>query len=285
MTILSIQSYVCFGTVGNAAALFSLQRLGHEVWPVPTVAFSNHPGYGSWRGHAIASDTVGALIDGIRERGAFSRCKAVLSGYLGSTETGHAVMRAVSAVKAASPAALFCCDPVIGDRDDGLYVPDDIVGFFRDRALALADILVPNAFELEVLAGQPVASVDGAVAAARSILGRGPKLVVIKSFKPTAEKNSQRIATLAVTAAEAWQVATPKLALRAKGAGDMFTALFLGYFLRSGDAADALGRAASSAFAVIEATVAADARELALIQAQDRMAEPTRRFTAECLET
>ncbi|MSO91875.1 MAG: pyridoxal kinase PdxY [Rhodospirillales bacterium] len=282
MAILSIQSYVCFGHVGNAAALFPLQRLGFEVWPVPTVVLSNHPGYGSRRGHAVGAEAVAALVDGVAERGAFERCRAVLSGYLGAAATGRIAVNAARRVKTASPHAIFCCDPVMGDREEGLYVPDDIVRFFREEASTAADILVPNAFELEALAEQPVTGAAGAVAAARKMLARGPEMIVVTSVPAATGQDSARTATtLLVTASAAWSVATPALSLRAKGAGDMFTALFLGYLLHSRDPADALGRAVSSAFAVIEATVAADAQELTLIEAQDAMIDPPRRFAAE----
>ena len=282
MGILSIQSYVAFGHVGNAAAVFPLQRLGFDVWPVPTVVLSNHAGYETFPGTTLKPETVAALVEGIADRGAFRNCQAVLSGYLGTTATGQVALRAAARAKAAQPAAIFCCDPVIGDREDGAYVAEDIVRFFREEAVGAADILLPNAFELEILSGKPVGDADSAVTAALSLLGRGPEMIVVTSVLGAGGRESQRtVATVLVTGAGAWTVATPELSLQAKGTGDMFTALFLGYLLRDRDPVTALGRAVSSAFAVIESTVAADARELMLVQAQDRMVDPPRRFVAE----
>ena len=96
MNILSIQSHVAYGHVGNAAAVFPMQRLGHEVWPIHTVQFSNHPGYGGFRGASFDAALIDACVEGIAERGALARCDAVLSGYLGGAETGDAILRAVA---------------------------------------------------------------------------------------------------------------------------------------------------------------------------------------------
>ncbi len=274
MAILSIQSAVAYGHVGNSAAVFPLQRLGFEVWPVDTVQFSNHTGYGAWRGRAWDAATLGAVIAGIGERGQFARCAAVLSGYLGEVALGETVLGAVAAVRAANPATLYCCDPVIGDDHTGSFVRPGIAEFFRDRALPDADIITPNRFELALLAGQSVADASDALAAAASLRARGPRLVLATSLPAGAGE----IAMLALSDAGAFRVATPLLPFVANGAGDLAAALFLGYFLRSHDAAAALGAMASAVYAVIEATARTGAAELAIVAAQDALASPPRRF-------
>src|SRR5579871_6315752 len=103
MNILSIQSHVAYGHVGNDAAVFPLQRLGVEVWPVHTVQFSNHTGYGAWRGRVFDADTIRELVRGVNERGVLPTCDGVLSGYVGSPEIGAALLDAVATVKAANP--------------------------------------------------------------------------------------------------------------------------------------------------------------------------------------
>jgi pyridoxine kinase len=277
LAILSFQSSVAYGHVGNAAAVFCLRRSGHEIWPVDTVAFSNHPGYGGFGGHVRQAAEVAEIVDGVERLGVAGRCRAVLSGYLGSAAVARVVLQAVARIKAANPRALFCCDPVMGDRDEGLYVPDDLAALLTDEAAGAADILVPNHFELEVLAGRPLPTLAEAVAAADDLRARGCRIVVVTSLA-TAGRDAGTIANLLVTGSGAWTVTTPKLGLAAKGAGDALAALFLGRYLDCGDAADALAGAVSSVYAVIEATAAAGARELLLVATQNEIAAPTRRF-------
>jgi len=162
--ILSIQSHVAYGHAGNSAAVFPLQRLGHDVYPVLTVTFSNHTGYGSTRGPLIAPADVAAVIDGVEERGAFPDIDAVLSGYQGAESVGEVVLDAVARVKAANPAAVYCCDPVMGDVGRGFFVREGIPEYMRDHVVPKADIVTPNQFELEFLVGRedPDAADDGA---------------------------------------------------------------------------------------------------------------------------
>lgn len=282
MAVLSIQSSVAFGHVGNAAAVLPLQRLGVEVWPVNTVQFSNHPGYGEHRGRIHDPAEVADLIAGVGARGAFARCRAVLSGYLGAPGTGPVVMEAVAAVKAANPAALYCCDPAMGDRAEGLYVAEPLAAFVRDTLVAHADIVVPNAFELAYLTGRPVESTADALAAADGLLARGPGLVAVTSLAGAAN-DPPTIATLAATRSEAWLATTPRLDLAAKGTGDAFAALFLGRRLLGDGVRAALEGAVAAVFALVEATVAAEARELRLVAAQDAVVAPRTRFSAERL--
>jgi pyridoxine kinase len=280
MNILSIQSAVSYGHVGNSAAVFPLQRLGFEVWPIDTLQFSNHPGYGAFRGRVFEPQFVAELVTGIAERGALAQCDAVLSGYLGDAATGEVVLDAVARVKAANPAAVYCCDPVIGDSGSGIYVRPGIPEFFLQRALPVADILTPNRFELEHLTGRSAASLETALAAADSLCARGPRLVLVTSLERK-DAPPDIVEMLAVDSGAAWLVATPRLALSANGAGDAVAALFLGHYLRTRDTALALGATASSIFAILEATQRAGMRELQLVAAQDELVAPHRRFVAE----
>jgi pyridoxine kinase len=274
VAILSIQSAVALGHVGNSVAVFALQRLGSEVWPVDTVQFSNHTGYGAWRGRAWDAAAIAEVIAGIGERGALMRCDAVLSGYLGEVALGEAVLGAVAAAKQANPASLWCCDPVIGDDHTGIFVRPGIAEFFRDRALGTADIVTPNRFELALLSGHEVASVSDAIAAAQSLRGRGPKMVLATSLPGPADE----IAMLAASEQGTFVVATPRLPMLANGAGDLSAALFLGFLLRHGDAAAALAETAAAVFAVIDVTWRAGEAELQIVAAQDGMIAPPRRF-------
>lgn len=275
MAILSIQSAVAYGHVGNSAAVFPLQRLGFEVWPVDTVQFSNHTGYGHWRGRAWDASAIAEVVRGVGERGAFSQCEAVLSGYLGNLALGEVVLEAVAAVKAANPQALYCCDPVIGDDHSGVFVGAEIPAFFRDRALAVADILAPNRFELALLSGREIAGVADALAAAAALRACGPRLILATSLPG---EDEGEIAMLAAGNDGAWLVATPRLPGVFNGAGDLTTAVFLASCLRSGDAAAALAATAACVYAVLTETLSRGEPELAIVAAQAALADPPRRF-------
>ena len=280
MSILAIQSQVACGHVGNAAAVFPLQRLGFEVWPVATVQYSNHPGHGGFRGRAADPDLVADLVAGLAERGVLARCEAVLTGYMGDAALAEAALAAVARTRAANPAALWCCDPVMGDAGTGLYVDPALPDWFRDRAVPRADIVTPNGFELGLLVGRPVATVADALAAARAVRAAGPGIVLCTSLAGTAATDAEVVA-LAVTDAGAFVVRVPRLTDAPHGAGDLLTALFLGRFLESRDLAAALSLAVSAVHGVIAASLAAGADELVLVAAQNEIVAPSRLFPAE----
>lgn len=279
--ILSIQSHVAYGHVGNSAAVFPLQRLGFEVWPVNTVLFSNHTGYGGWRGHVVAVAEVEAILDGIADRGAFARTRAVLTGYLGTPELGEAILRTVAKVRIARPGALFVCDPVMGDDDGGFYVRPGIPELFRQQIVPVADIVTPNRFELSFLSGREIATLADARAAAASVRAMGPSLVVATSLL-LADRPGQ-LTVLADSEAGSWIVTTPHLDIHLNGTGDAITALLLAWWLRTGSVPEALSRAVSAMYALVAATKDAGARELLLVEAQTAFETPPRLFEAERL--
>lgn len=286
MRILSIQSHVAYGYVGNRAATFPLQRLGHDVWAVNTVEFSNHTGYGTWKGRIATPDQVRDVIAGIQERGAFKQCDGVLTGYLGDVALGEVVLEAVAAVRNANPATLWCCDPVIGDVGRGIFVRPGIPEFFRDHAVPLADVVTPNHFELELLTGSAISTLQAARQAAQRLLApnahaAGPKVVLITSLRHEASTDKS-IEMLAVTADGAWRVTTPLLPfpIAPNGTGDAVAALFLAQWLATRDVAASLSFTASAIFAVLERTAHAGERELLLIAAQDALVAPPRAFPA-----
>jgi pyridoxine kinase len=284
--ILSIQSWVSYGHVGNAAAVFPLQRLGFEVWPIHTVQFSNHTGYGAWTGSVFPPELVADLLGGIEARGVLPDCAAVLSGYMGSEGTVGAVVDAVRRVRAANPAALYLCDPVMGDVGRGVFVRPELPELIRTQAVPEADLVTPNQFELELLTGQKVTTLAGALDAARtlraSLRGGGPRIVVVTSLV-RGDAPEGVIETLAVTDDGAWLCRTPLLPLDPprNGTGDAIAALFLGHYLQSGDAAQALGLSMSALYALLDLTHRAGSREIQLVAAQDEYARPGRVYGAE----
>jgi pyridoxine kinase len=275
-TVLSVQSRVAYGHVGNAAAVFPLQCLGIEAWALDTVAFSNHTGHGRWRGDIIAAETVATLFEGIADLGVLSSIDAVLSGYIGSAETGAVLLDIVDRIKAATPRAVFCCDPVIGDTDTGSYVRDGVAEFFRDAALTRSDVVTPNRFELEFLTGRTIDNMNEAAEAAAALREQGPGVVLITSLDAVPD----HLTMLAVGADGAWAVETPRLPVMLNGCGDVTAALFLGRLLSGASLADALALTAASMFALIETTIAAGRYELALVAAREELIRPSRVFPA-----
>jgi pyridoxine kinase len=274
--VLSVQSRVAYGHVGNAASVFPLQRLGIEAWALDTVAFSNHTGHGQWRGAVVPATQIADLFWGVAALGVLPHIDAVLSGYLVDATTGPVLLDIVDRVRAANPRALFCCDPVIGDVDTGSYVTAGIAEFFRDRALALADIVTPNRFELEYLTGHSVGTLAEAGVAAAALRALGPKIVLVTSL----EVEADRLAMLAAGPDGVWAVETPRLPVMLNGCGDVTAALFLGRLLRGESLADALTLTAASMYGVIETTMRLGRYELALVAAQEELVAPTLNVTA-----
>ena len=280
MKVLSIQSVVAHGHVGNSAAVFPLQRIGVEVVPIPTVNFSNHTGYGAWRGPLLPPSDVAEILLGVEERGVFPQIDAVLSGYQGGVGIGDVIIDAVRRVKAANPSAVYTCDPVMGNARSGCFVAPEIPHLLRDRVVPVADIITPNQFELGFLTGTEPASLESTLASVDLARAMGPSTVLVTSVERP-DRAEHMIEMLAVDDAGAWLVSTPHLPFKANGSGDVTAALFTAHYVASGDAAAALERTASSVFDLIETTFRSGERELQLVRAQEFYATPRMQFRAE----
>ena len=278
-TILSIQSSVAYGHVGNSAATFPLMRMGVEVWPVLTVHFSNNTGYGSWRGPVLAASDVSEVVRGIDERGVLSRCDAVLSGYQGSAAIGSVVLQTVDLVRERNPAAIYCCDPVMGDVDRGFFVTEGLPELIRDSLVPAAQVITPNQFELDFLTGSTTATLAEVCAAAESVRARGPEIVLVTSVV-VADTPPDTIAMIAVGPDQAWSVTTPRLPADFNGAGDLTAATFLAQWLATRDLAYAVTSTAERVYGVLKATVDSGERELQLVAAQDELVNPSATFEA-----
>jgi pyridoxine kinase len=277
VNVLSIQSHVAYGHVGNSSAVFPLQRLGIEVWPVHTVQFSNHTGYGEWTGRVFDGQAVEEVVQGISDRGVLGNCHAVLSGYLGSADIGHAVVQTVATVRAANPDAVYCCDPVIGDVGRGVFVRPGIEEFMRDVAVPAADVVTPNHFELDLLSGRTTRTLAEVKDAVAAVQGLGPSVVLTTSLV-TDDTPEDAVDLLASEGGRHFRVRTPRLGVSVNGAGDAIAALFLAHWLDTRSAADALGRAAASVFGLLQRTEDAGSREILLVAAQEEFVTPTRTF-------
>lgn len=280
-TVLTIQSHVVAGHVGNDAAAFALQRLGVEAWPIYTVQFSNHTGHGAWTGQAFTAEHIHSLLDGLDARGLLKRVDAVLSGYVGTVEIAGAIVDAAARVRQRNPNAVYCCDPVMGDVGRGLFVKPDIPGFFAATALASADIITPNLYELGLLAGTDTPKPAAAIGAVRELLRQGPRIALVTSVRD----DEAHIDTLAVTATQAWRVRTPWLDLdpMPSGMGDCTAALFLGHWLQHGDIPQALVHAVSALYELLTHADPTQPRELNLIPMQQALVQPRQRFAVDAI--
>ena len=279
MNILSIQSSVAYGHVGNSAAVFPLQRMGFEVWPVNTVHFSNHTGYGEWRGPVLPAEDVAGVVRGIEDRGVLGDCDAVLSGYMGDASLGEVIVGAATRVKEHNPKAVYCCDPVMGDAGRGFFVRPGIPEFIKEVAVPVADVVTPNQFELEFLTGVEIGDLGDALGAADEARRLGPETVLTTSLR-RGDAPAGTVEMLAVSGEGAWLVGTPLLEIEVNGAGDATAALFLAHLLRGETLAEALSMTASAVHAVLEETYGMGLREMALVPAQESIVDPPRLFEA-----
>ena len=276
MNILSIQSWVASGHVGNAAAVFPLQRLGAEVTAINTVQFSNHPGHGAFTGRISPPEEVAALVAGLDAHGTLGRCDGVLSGYIGEAGVGHVILDAVARVRARNERALWCCDPVIGD-EGRVYVRPGVAAFFNAVAVPAADILTPNQFELDLLSGAPSHTLTQARAAATSLRDRmraaGPRAVLVSSMRCD-ETPEGTLDMVLLCAAGSFVLQTERLPRHFSGAGDLLAALFLFHVLDMGDEVRAAERAAASVAGVLRQTWEAGEAELAIVGGQKELVKP-----------
>lgn len=280
MAVLTVQSHVVAGHVGNSAAVFCLQRAGVEAWGLDTLQFSNHTAIKGWTGDVFPAAHLKKLIDGLAVCSGLNNCDGVLSGYLGAKETGEVVLNAVERVRQANPDAFYCCDPVMGDNGT-LYVAKDIPDFMKNRAVPAADFITPNRFELGWLANQNVNSESDAIAAARRLIGNGRLKAVVVTGLPV---GTDGLAALTVEAGAAWRVATPKLKFNASvccGAGDMTAALLVANFVKTSRLPESMAKAVSSVWRLIKAAEQTNAADIPLIAAQSQIAAPDRIFEAE----
>jgi pyridoxine kinase len=273
-TVLSIQSQVAASRVGNSVACFALERLGVRAIALPTTLYGRRPDKGAPGGGPAPAGLMAAMLDALDAEGLLARVDAVLSGYIAQADQAEIVLDAALRVKKANPQAIYVCDPVMGDAEGGLFVNDEIADKIVNKMAPMADLVTPNAWELETMSGFPANDLAAARIAAKS-LGRA----VLVTSAPSATG----VGALYSAANAAWLVETPRAPKAPKGTGDLFTALFLAHRLNGRSIAVALEAAAGATYDVILRSLANGDGELAIIEAQDKLVDPDTWPTAQPL--
>ena len=259
MTVLSIQSSVIFGYVGNNIARPVLQTLGYDVWCVDTVNFSNHPGYGSFTGSVKEAHKIQEEINGLANLDILGECDAILSGYLGEVETAKTVSRTIELIKEQNETAIYLLDPVIGD-DGQIYVKNGLIEAFKNELLPKADVILPNQSELGWLSGLKINDVSSLKTASKYLIECGAKTVVV-----TGIPEIETLTNYVVTSDAFWAISTPKLNRKFSGTGDLFSSLFTGAFLQTKDLYNALNFATEGCSIVVRETQKKDSKELIVL--------------------
>jgi pyridoxine kinase len=275
---LSFHSHVVAGHVGNAVARHVFTLLGRELWEVPTVVFSNHPAGRSFAGETLASATMARMLAVLRENGLLASVDAVLSGYLRDPDHVGIIADVVPTVRAQSGrGARYVCDPVLGDRAQGLYVPAAVARSVAETLVPLADVLTPNHFELEYLTGAP-AEDDAAVwSAAARLQAAGPQVVVVTSVC-TGDAPDDRARTFMLAGENAWHVTTPLVNSPAHGAGDLLAAILAARLADGTSPPEALSLAVSGVYGVLRAT--GRNPDLQVLAAASEIVAPSQTFAA-----
>lgn len=262
--VISIQSQVVHGHVGNSAAVFPMQAAGLEVAAVPTALLSNHPHYPTMRGRILQSELLADLLRGVEERGLVDQAKAVVTGYLGSVENAHVVADFLRRARTRNPSLLYVCDPVIGDDDLGIFVDEGLIAIFRDALVPMASIITPNRFELGRLSNREVRSVLEVDTAARALCERGTRAVVTTGCVLD-DTPPGSVETRVGSSIQSSGTAITQLPIRPCGTGDLFTALLIVRLLAGMTVHEAAAGATKEIFAVLERTRAAGATEMRII--------------------
>lgn len=255
--VIVISSHVVRGSVGNRAAVFALETLGHPVWAVPTVTLPWHPGHGPATRIVADADAFARLLADLGQSHWLGEVSAVLSGYLGEAAQAEPVACLVEAVKERNPRAFYLCDPVIGD-ERGLYVPEATAEAIRDRLLPLADCATPNRFELSWMSGVALEDNRTVMEAA---LDLGPAMTLVTSAVPMMRGGT---GNLLLTPSLALMAEHPHVAGAANGVGDLAAAVFLARLLSGMDEERALQTTTASVFEVLARAAKRGADELML---------------------
>ncbi|AGS23929.1 pyridoxal kinase PdxY [Rhizobium etli] len=265
--VIVISSHVVRGSVGNRAAVFALETLGHPVWALPTIVLPWHPGHGRSTRLTFAEADFDAAIDDLIRAPWIGEVRAVLSGYFGNAAQARSVARLIAALRQNNPELLYVCDPVMGDLG-GLYVPEATAEAIRDHLIPLASLATPNRYELAWLSG---AALDDNSAIMEAALALGPSRMLVTSAVPMMAGGTGNLFLSGRHAllAEHRVVDNPP-----NGLGDLLAAVFLSRLLSGLDDEKALQLATASVFEVLARAVKRGSNELMLASDASSLSTP-----------
>ncbi len=282
--VISIQSHVVYGHAGNSSAVFPLQRMGLEVFPIHTVQFSNHTQYSEgWTGKAFPADDINQLVKGLKAIGALEKCNAVLSGYQGNAEQCDSIASLVRKVKATNPEAIYVCDPVMGAPDKGCIVSEGVSEKLLNTLIPIADVITPNQFELSQFTQIEINNLDDAVTACKKAMDLGIKIVLVKHLYSVSD---DKFTMMLGYQGQCYIVQRPNLRFEKPlvGVGDLISSLFTAALLNGMPPVEAFSYCNAASYAVVKKTYDLKEWELQIIAAQESMVAPEETFTVgECV--
>jgi len=281
--ILTLQSHVVYGHAGNAAAVFPMQRLGHQVCVLNLLQFSNHTGHGTWGGGAISADELKSILNGLKQVGVLSKLDCIVSGYIGSLEQAQAIYDFVLEVKADYPHIIYCCDPVMGDERPGMYVKPEIAVFMQSHLVPIADWITPNRFELSHLVGKPIVNLEDAVQACATLLDDKKQGILATSI---ADQPGMTGLCL-MTKEGVYYCETPKYELihTVHGTGDVTAATFLSHLLNGENAKAAMEKTANTLHDLAQFSFENHLTELGIVACQEEIAHPRQTYRVKKFST
>ncbi|WMN99416.1 pyridoxal kinase PdxY [Vibrio parahaemolyticus] len=277
-SILSIQSHVVYGHAGNSSAVFPIQRMGIDAWPIHTVQYSNHTQYEQgWKGQKFCSDDIRTLLHGLDNINTLGECGAVLSGYQGSPDQCKAVADVVRSVKESNHNAIYVCDPVMGDPDKGCIVADGVREEITQSLLPISDVIVPNQYELTAMTGVEIHSVYDAVTACKEALKLGPKIVLVKHLHSI---DSDMFSMILATPKACYLTQRPNIEFKQQpvGVGDLISAVFTACLMKNMSPTVALRHTNNAIYGVLDITKGYGTWELQIVNAQYEFVEPSHDF-------
>ncbi|XP_033469803.1 pyridoxal kinase-like [Epinephelus lanceolatus] len=234
--VLSIQSHVVRGYVGNKSATFPLQVLGFEVDSINSVQFSNHTGYAHWKGQVLTAEELNVLYEGIKLN-KVNHYDYILTGYSRDASFLEMVVDIIQELKKTNPSLVYVCDPVMGDHG-AMYVPEYLLPVYRDKVVPIADILTPNQFEAEILTGRKITTEQDAVEVMDLLHKMGPETVVLTSTDLPSKRGDQFLVALGSqkivkpdrsNTSQKICMDIPKVDAVFVGTGDLFAAMLLAW--------------------------------------------------------
>ena len=176
--ILSIQSAVTCGFVGNSVAAPVITTLGMQPLLIDTISLAAHPGYGTIAGGPADQTQFSAILEALTTLRVLPQINSVVTGYLGDARQADPIHSMIRGWQAERPDGVYILDPVLGDGGR-LYVDTAVVDQIRQKLLPRAHIATPNQFELGLLTESQINSVHDAIKAAKTLLQQHPHLQAV----------------------------------------------------------------------------------------------------------